>query len=181
MRRALQVLVPVLALMALGCGGTNVQTAGNRDGGSNLDGHLEQNPGQMGSSCATACDCQPGLSCVNDKCGTGGAAYYCCESTSCPAGSMCQSSSGALASCGSPSGSGSGSGSGGSGSGGSGGVPGLDGGLGGGGLPSLGDGGTGGLSGACGFITCTSDTDCSGGIGAIVGCTACDTTTGTCK
>lgn len=195
MRKALTVLVPAiaLALAALGCGGPNPSSSPSpHDGGASLDGHLEQNPGQMGSSCATACDCQPGLSCVSGSCGAGGAAYYCCESSSCPAGSMCQSASGSLSTCGGSGSGGSGSGgsgSGGSGSGGSGsggGVPGLpglgDGGIGGGGgLPGLGDGGLGGGGGACGLVSCQSDSDCTSGLVALLGCTACDTATGKCK
>jgi len=169
MRKLFGFVVPAMFLFVVGCGGGEnapIGGGGATDGGHSLDGHTEQNPGAVGSSCQTACDCMPGLSCNGGTCGNGGAASYCCSSTSCPSGSQCQNESGSLSVCG----------------GGSGGAPDL-GQPGGGGLPfDLGlPGGGGGGGGLCAIVPCTSDADCSGGIGALLGCMTCDTTAGTCK
>ena len=201
MRKLLPIVLPIVALAAAGCSsgdnapsGSGVGGGGSAvsDGGVNFDGHMDTTPGQAGSTCATACDCQPGLSCANGKCGSGGAAYYCCTSTSCPQGSGCQLDTGAISMCGGgSSGGGAGSGGGGGGGGG-GGLPGFGdlglpggGGGGGGGLPGFGDlglpGGGGGAGAFCALISCTQDSDCSGGFGGALGCATCDTTAGSCK
>ncbi|HZS42058.1 MAG TPA: hypothetical protein VFF06_34755 [Polyangia bacterium] len=79
------VLALATAFVLAGCGSPNGSKPIS-DGGANLDGHLDTSPGTAGSTCATACDCQPGLSCTSGVCANGGAAAYCCESSSCPAG-----------------------------------------------------------------------------------------------
>lgn len=56
--------------------------------------------GGAGSSCVTACDCNPGLACPNGKCGVGQVPVYCCGSMTCPNGSLCQFPSGAVDRCG---------------------------------------------------------------------------------
>jgi hypothetical protein len=159
-------------------------------------GFLEPSPGQQGSSCATACDCNPGLSCANGRCGSGGPANYCCESSTCPSGSACQSMSGQTKVCGggtTPGGGNNNPGGGGNPGGLPGGLPGggipgfdLDGGLGlpgGGGIPGFDlDGGLGlpggGGGGLCALVPCQSDADCTGGF---IPCASCNTTTGTCQ
>ena len=83
-------------LVVVGCRSNNIDTLPFPDGGANLDGHIDNNPGGNGSTCITACDCQPGIGCQNGRCAAGGANTYCCEASTCPAGSSCQSSSGNL-------------------------------------------------------------------------------------
>lgn len=56
--------------------------------------------GTMGTSCTTACDCMPGLGCFGGKCTQGAVAVYCCNSTTCPSGDACQSSTGSYGRCG---------------------------------------------------------------------------------
>jgi hypothetical protein len=179
-------LILVLAIGVAACGGgggDTISDAGTSNNG-NLDGHTDPLPGTTGSTCSTACDCQPGLSCYNGKCGTGGMAYYCCTATMCPNGSTCQDDTGKISTCG-----------GGTstpvdmavGSSGGGGLPSFgDGGF---SLPGCGDGGfnfpgfggDGGLGGGiCGVVDCKTDSDCTGGFGKLLGCTKCDTTAGSC-
>lgn len=184
MRNLLHALIPAALLLVCGCGGDGSPVGsggGSADGGlKSVDGHTDDNPGSAGTSCQTACDCQPGLSCNAGKCGSGGAAYYCCTSSSCPMGSGCQNDTGSLGVCGG--GSGGGGGAGGGGAGGGAGGPGFDlGGLGGGGLPGFGDGGLPGGGGGggggglfCAILTCTQDSECSAGPGAAFGCTKCN-------
>jgi len=40
--------------------------------------------------CRTACDCEPGLGCFDNRCIAGFAPVFCCESDECPAGQQCQ-------------------------------------------------------------------------------------------
>lgn len=40
--------------------------------------------------CRTACDCEPGLGCFDEKCIAGFAPVFCCDSDQCPAGQQCQ-------------------------------------------------------------------------------------------
>jgi hypothetical protein len=56
--------------------------------------------GSNGAACTTACDCLPGLACVGGVCRQGTASVYCCNSTTCPTGDFCQSSTGTYGRCG---------------------------------------------------------------------------------
>jgi hypothetical protein len=71
---------------------------------SDLAGVDAQNPandlGGVGTACTTACDCMPGLGCVQNMCISGILAVYCCEGTTCPANSLCQHTSGTYGQCG---------------------------------------------------------------------------------
>jgi len=40
--------------------------------------------------CRTACDCEPGLACIQGTCIAGFAAVYCCDGDMCPVGAQCQ-------------------------------------------------------------------------------------------
>jgi hypothetical protein len=161
-----------IAIAIAGCSSDGEAPARN-DGSTNLDGHIDTNPGQPGSTCATACDCMPGLSCANGACGQGGAAYYCCDNASCPTGSACQHTSGAMDVCGGmpmpppggpppppppPPG----------------GPPPFPG-LGDLGFPALPDGGLGGF---CAILPCMMDSDCTR---LPIGCTTCNPTTHKCE
>ncbi len=185
------------ALFAIGCGGGGNLTGNTTDAGTNLDGHLGGGTtGNVGDTCATACDCQPGNACTNGQCGSGASSTYCCDSTTCPSGATCQATNGSFSTCATASTGVNGSNGGTSGSTGTigglgGGFPGLgDGGLGGligglsgssggiiGGLGGSGDGGiiggltgggTTGTSGYCSYIPCSSDGTCTQ-----LGCTMC--------
>ncbi len=56
--------------------------------------------------CTTACDCTPGLSCVQGQCIAGFAPVYCCGAPTCPGNSICQSSTGSFSQCSAPDGGG---------------------------------------------------------------------------
>jgi hypothetical protein len=56
--------------------------------------------GSSGAGCTTACDCLPGLACFGGLCRAGTASIYCCNSTTCPTGDFCQSSTGMYGRCG---------------------------------------------------------------------------------
>jgi hypothetical protein len=113
----------LLGLMVLvGCGDDNAQngadlstsadlSAGVDDlaggGGGDLAGGGDDSGlivitdgGSNGATCTTACDCLPGLACVGGLCRQGTAPVYCCNSTSCPIGDICQSSTGGYGRCG---------------------------------------------------------------------------------
>src|SRR6185436_11104144 len=112
--------------------------------------------GDVGAACKTACDCQSGLGCIQQKCNKPMlGAVYCCESTDCPAMAICQSNTGNFRRCGTSGGGG--------GPGGGGGGPG--GGGGGGGPTPTPDGGTPGF---CTFIPCMSSQGCQQ-----AGCNSC--------
>ncbi len=49
--------------------------------------------------CRTACDCDPGLGCVDGQCVSGIIPVYCCEGDVCPVGEQCQSRSGHSGRC----------------------------------------------------------------------------------
>jgi hypothetical protein len=51
-------------------------------------------------SCTTACDCTPGLSCVDSTCMQTGSLLYCCGSAACPIGAVCQLPTGDFSNCG---------------------------------------------------------------------------------
>jgi hypothetical protein len=51
------------------------------------------------ASCATACDCTPGQSCVGGTCMQLGNSVYCCTSTTCPLGATCQFPAGGFGMC----------------------------------------------------------------------------------
>jgi hypothetical protein len=72
-----------------------------RDSTGGVNGKVDSTLGAAGASCYTACDCNPGLACINGKCNSAGVPRYCCESTSsCPSGMACQRQSGPLGICG---------------------------------------------------------------------------------
>jgi hypothetical protein len=77
-------------------GGGGGGTGGGGDGGSIVivDG------GSAGDTCTTACECTPGLGCFMGKCRNTAQPVYCCNSTSCVAGDICQSSTGMYGRCG---------------------------------------------------------------------------------
>jgi hypothetical protein len=56
--------------------------------------------GTSGAACTSACDCLPGLACFGGLCRQGAASVYCCNSTTCPTGDFCQSSTGMYGRCG---------------------------------------------------------------------------------
>lgn len=163
-----------LALFAYGCGGSDDSYPNNpavSDAGTNLDGHLGGDNNNNGATCATACDCQPGLACQNGHCVSGASNTYCCEASTCPSGQTCQSMNGSFSQCTTPTTGANGSNGGNTGSSG-GAIGGLTGGLGGniGGLGGFGDGGiigglTGGSGGLIGGLGGTDD----GGAGGIIG------------
>jgi hypothetical protein len=49
--------------------------------------------------CRTACDCEPGLGCFDNRCLAGFAPVYCCEGDKCPAGQQCQHENGERDTC----------------------------------------------------------------------------------
>src|SRR5205823_5378258 len=62
-------------------------------------------PGGVGSACKTACDCEPGLACVSNKCAKPafGGVIYCCDNLqTCPAGQTCQGADGRMGRCPTP-------------------------------------------------------------------------------
>jgi hypothetical protein len=110
-------LVAALALVLLGCStqldgipsGSGVGSGGGNDGstasdaatqGSTADlatGPSAPDLGAVGASCKTACDCEPGLACRRGKCSMSQMGMvYCCESSTCPQGELCQSQQGGM-------------------------------------------------------------------------------------
>jgi hypothetical protein len=143
-----------------GSGGGGGSTSGSRD--------MAHAGAGEGGKCMTACDCQAGLACRMGTCGQSPIGMiFCCDSTDCPTGNICQSSGGGFSQCG-------GGGNGGGGNGGFGGGPGG------------GNGGTGGSGGgpggipdfgfSCSQIPCGA----SANICAIAGCGKCSAA-GTCS
>ncbi len=56
--------------------------------------------GKKSTPCRTACDCQPGESCVGGQCKKGTEKLFCCEKTDrCPSGEKCQYSDGSFSRC----------------------------------------------------------------------------------
>ncbi len=53
----------------------------------------------LDSACSTACDCDPGLSCINNACVLGDAPLFCCEEGTCPSGQSCEDRRGVLGMC----------------------------------------------------------------------------------
>jgi hypothetical protein len=162
-------LLLVCVSLAAGCAAQGLPIEGGANGGAGSGGNqsvpdMTKPLGGMGASCQTACDCTPGLSCTQGTCGTSRfGQLYCCESSTCPAGSFCQSSMGGFGQCSQSGGNGGGNGGGG------GGFPGLpDFGIPGG----FGDGGAGQF---CTFIRCQSNAQCTN-----FGCGSCGAG-GTCK
>jgi hypothetical protein len=69
--------------------------------GAHGDVDLAPPLGAPGDTCKTACDCQAGLACFQQKCiKTPIGQLYCCESDDCPAGSFCESKMGGFRQCG---------------------------------------------------------------------------------
>ena len=58
--------------------------------------------GGLGATCTTACDCQPGLGCLNKVCTQGNVDIYCCTGSPCPAGAGCQATDQSYALCSGP-------------------------------------------------------------------------------
>ena len=50
-------------------------------------------------TCATACDCDPGLSCIDNACVLGNSPLFCCEGSTCPSGQACENRRGLRAMC----------------------------------------------------------------------------------
>ena len=50
-------------------------------------------------TCSTACDCDPGLSCIANTCALGSAPLFCCESNTCPSGQTCENRRGVRGMC----------------------------------------------------------------------------------
>jgi hypothetical protein len=138
-------LVFALSLFALGCNmqglpiGVGSGASSSGDGGNGGDGgggtvDMSKPKGGMGATCKTACDCQDGLACFQTQCQTSMfGQVYCCDSSNCPMGMFCESSTGNFGRCGM-------GGNGGSGGG--------------------GGGGGGGNGGMCSMIPCQSDRHC---------------------
>ena len=49
--------------------------------------------------CQSACDCQPGLSCILGQCELGSAPLFCCDTGTCPSGMACETSRGVRSMC----------------------------------------------------------------------------------
>jgi len=185
----------VVALLALGgCTAQGVPidnsgSGGNAGSGGSGGGHaggpdMAKPLGGDGASCTSACDCEPGLACRMGTCGTSPIGMiYCCDSSDCPTGNICQSSSGGFSECGANGGGGTGGNGGGPGGGTGGGPGGGGGGFPGGGGGGGGSGGSpgglpdGGLGMLCTQVPCAS----SNGVALCkqLGCGAC-TAAGTC-
>jgi hypothetical protein len=169
-----------LLVFTFGCGSDGAATNPIMDAGATgLDAHLA-GPG----SCTTACDCQPGLACLNGNCASGPQQTYCCEAATCPSGAGCQTMSGSYSTCVSATTATTGSnGSSGGTSAGTGSSGGIIGGLTGtsGGLPSFGDGGLGGIiGGSSGGIPGLGDGGAGGIIGGLSGSSGGTTSGGDC-
>ena len=50
-------------------------------------------------TCSTACDCDPGLSCIANTCTLGNTPLFCCESNTCPSGQTCENRRGVRGMC----------------------------------------------------------------------------------
>jgi hypothetical protein len=55
--------------------------------------------GGIGAPCTTACDCTPGLGCLNNQCAQGTTDVYCCNGADCPPGAACQGSDQSFGTC----------------------------------------------------------------------------------
>lgn len=73
---------------------------GDLGGGGDGGGIIPTDGGVAGASCQTACDCMPGLACLNNMCTAAPQPVYCCSGASCPTGKLCQSTGGGYAVCG---------------------------------------------------------------------------------
>ena len=62
--------------------------------------HAEGGTDRCGQQCQTACDCAPGLGCIDGTCIAGFAPVFCCEGDQCPAGQQCQHRDGHQDRCG---------------------------------------------------------------------------------
>jgi hypothetical protein len=51
------------------------------------------------ANCETACDCQPGLMCMNRTCILGDDPIFCCQSSTCPSGMQCETKNKRLTFC----------------------------------------------------------------------------------
>jgi len=77
---------------------------GTQGGGGVVDMARPPDLGGPGAKCTTACDCKPGLGCLQGSCTSGFEPIFCCESPECPTSGFCQSKSGNFSKCGSSSG-----------------------------------------------------------------------------
>ena len=73
---------------------------GGGGGGGSMDGFVITDGGAVGATCTTACDCMPGLGCFGGQCTAGNAPVYCCGSTDCPNGAICERMTGGYGRCG---------------------------------------------------------------------------------
>lgn len=53
----------------------------------------------LDSACSTACDCNPGLSCIDNLCQLGDDPLFCCDQGSCPTGNACETRQGVRSMC----------------------------------------------------------------------------------
>jgi hypothetical protein len=53
----------------------------------------------VGASCATACDCTPGLACRMGQCESAAVPVFCCGTPACTDGNLCEFSDGTIAQC----------------------------------------------------------------------------------
>lgn len=109
-RRVVSLSVGLIATLA-GCLSATypyIPDAGaSADGGIGSDSGMGSDAGGTdsgsttsdGGACTTACDCAPGLACGSGQCVVGFAAVYCCDSATCPSGSICQSRDGRFSVC----------------------------------------------------------------------------------
>ena len=109
----------------VGCNGGGLPITGNgaqsgQDGGAGIHdmttghgGAVDLAQGQPpGGMCNTACDCESGLACLQGQCmASNFGKLYCCESSDCPQGNICQSAMGNFSQCGGGGGGGGGGGS----------------------------------------------------------------------
>jgi hypothetical protein len=64
------------------------------------DGGYSTDAGGAGAGCMTACDCMPGLGCFGGQCVATKNPVYCCGGSPCPAGDICEHSTGGFGRCG---------------------------------------------------------------------------------
>ncbi len=86
--------------LSAGGGGGGGTGGGDMAGTNPVDGFVITDGGVAGTTCTSACDCMPGLGCFAGKCAAATNPIYCCGSTSCPSGDICQSMNGTYGRCG---------------------------------------------------------------------------------
>ena len=116
----MRIFILAYSIALIGCGSDNGQSGADLSTGGDLSAAMDDlaggggnndlagdgglivitDGGSNGAGCTTACDCMPGLGCFGGLCRQGTVAVYCCNSTSCPSGDACQSSTGKYGRCG---------------------------------------------------------------------------------